>query len=135
MKESFRKVKALRDYESKVFFSIWVFFQKHSRIIGLRGKGEGISLTHHYHFHPIHRHLDISRAITGESSPLHIVSNRTRIRNLWFSSAPNTYSIFLITFWATIICKEAIENSSNKSAISAIKMGPKPRKAKLLYRY
>ena len=33
-------------------------------------EGEGISLTPHYHFHPLHRHLDISRAITAESSPL-----------------------------------------------------------------
>ena len=46
------------------------------------GEGEGISLTPHYHFHPLHRHLDISRAITAESSPLHIASNRTRTRNL-----------------------------------------------------
>ena len=59
------------------FFSIWVFFYEHSRITGLQGKGEGISLTPHYHFHPFHRHLHISRAITAESSPLHIASSRT----------------------------------------------------------
>ena len=35
------------------------------------GKGEGISLTPHYHFHPLHRRLDISRAITAGSSPAH----------------------------------------------------------------
>ena len=69
------------------FFSIWVFFHKHSRITGLQGKGEGISLTPHYHFHPLHRQLDISRAITAESSPRHIASSRTRIGNLWFPSA------------------------------------------------
>ena len=34
------------------FFSIWVFFHNHSRITGLQGKGKGISLTPHYHFHP-----------------------------------------------------------------------------------
>ena len=28
---------------------------------------EGISVTPHYHFHPIDRHLDISRAITAEN--------------------------------------------------------------------
>ena len=28
---------------------------------------EGISLTPHYHFHPLHRRLDISRAITAGS--------------------------------------------------------------------
>ena len=44
----------------------------HSRITGLQGNGEGIFLTSHYHFHPVHRHSDISRAITAESSPLHI---------------------------------------------------------------
>ena len=59
------------------FFSC-VFFHNHSRITGLQGKGEGISLTPQYHFHPLHRYLDISRAITAESSPLHRGgSNRT----------------------------------------------------------
>ena len=52
------------------FFSIWVFFHEHSRITGLQGKRECISLTPHYHFHRLHRHLGISRAITVESSPL-----------------------------------------------------------------
>ena len=42
------------------FFSIGVFFHGQSRITGLQGKGEDISLTPHYHFHPFHRHLDIS---------------------------------------------------------------------------
>ena len=50
------------------------------------GEGEGISLTPHYHFHPLHRHLDISWAITAESSPLHIASSRARTRNLWLPS-------------------------------------------------
>ena len=35
---------------------------------------------------PIHRHLDISRTTTAESSPLHI-SSRTQTRNFRFSSA------------------------------------------------
>ena len=52
------------------FFSVWDFFHKHSRLTGLQGKGENISLTPRYHFHPLRRHLDISRAITAESSPL-----------------------------------------------------------------
>ena len=38
------------------FFSILVFFHEHSRMTGLQGKGEGISLTPHYHFHPLYRH-------------------------------------------------------------------------------
>ena len=69
------------------FFSIWVLFQEHSRITGLQGKGLGIPLTPHYHFHPLYRNLDISRTITAESSPLHVASSRTRTRNLWFPIA------------------------------------------------
>ena len=69
------------------FFSIWVFFHEHSQITGLQGKGEGISLTPHYHFHPLHRHLDISRVITAESSTLHIASSWTWTENVWFPSA------------------------------------------------
>ena len=61
-----------------LFFSIWELFHNHSRIIGLQGKKEGISLTPHQHFHPLHRHLDISRTIAAESSTLHIGSSRTR---------------------------------------------------------
>ena len=49
------------------FFSIWVFFQEHSRFTRQQGTGEGIYLTPLYHFLPLHRHLDISRAITAES--------------------------------------------------------------------
>ena len=71
----------------KSFFSIWVFFHNHSRTTGLQGKEESIPLTLHYHFHTLHRHLDITRAITAETSPLHIGSNWTRTGNLWFPSA------------------------------------------------
>ena len=71
----------------KIFFSICVFFHTHSRITGLQEKGKGISLTPHYHFHPLHRHLDISRGIAAKSSSLHIGSSQTRTRNLWFPSA------------------------------------------------
>ena len=35
----------------------------------------------------LHRHLDISRAITAESSPLRISCSRNRTGNLWFPSA------------------------------------------------
>ena len=69
------------------FFSIWVSLHDHSRITGQQGKGEDISWTPHYHFHPLHRHLDISQVIIVESSPLHIGSSRTRTGNLWFPSA------------------------------------------------
>ena len=47
-----------------IVFSIGVFFYDHSRINGLQGKREGISLTSPYHFHSLRRHLDISQVIT-----------------------------------------------------------------------
>ena len=71
----------LRDFIFR-FFSIWVFFHNHSRITGLQGKGEDISLTPHYHFYLLHRYLDVSRPINAESSPLHIGSSQTRAGNL-----------------------------------------------------
>ena len=58
------------DWEKQVFFSIWVFFHEHSRITGLQDKGKGISLTPHNHFQPLHRHVDISRMVAAESSPM-----------------------------------------------------------------
>ena len=69
------------------FFYVDFSFSGHSRITGPQGKGKGISLTCHYHFHLLHRHLDISRTITSEDSPLHKVNNRTQTGNLWFPSA------------------------------------------------
>ena len=58
-----------------MFFFFYLGYLSHYlRIKGLQGKGEGISLTSHYHFHPLHRHLDISLAITAEGSPPHIVA-------------------------------------------------------------
>ena len=71
----------------KIFFAVWVFFDEHWRITGLQGKGEGISLTPHYHFRSLHRHLDISRVITTGSSPLHIASRRSQTGNFWFPRA------------------------------------------------
>ena len=64
------------------FFSIWVFFHEHSRFTGQQGKGEGIYLTPLYHFHPLHRHLDISRAIAAESSPFKTFCMETRLHNI-----------------------------------------------------
>ena len=83
-------IKRLENFKASMeffFLFIWVFFHEHSRFTRQQGKGEGIYLTPLYHFHPLHRHLDISRAITAESSPLHIAGSRTRTRNLWFPSA------------------------------------------------
>ena len=74
------------------FFFIWVFFHAHSQFTGQQWSvcvcvwGGGINLTPLYHFQPLHRHLDIRRAMTAESSPLHIASSQTRTGNLWFPS-------------------------------------------------
>ena len=66
------------------FFSIWVFFPKHSSFKEQQGKREAICPF--YLFHALHGQLDISRVIAAESSPLHVAGSRTRIGNLWFPS-------------------------------------------------
>ena len=48
-----------------------------------KGRGKGILLTPHYHFHPLHRQLDNGQAVIAES----LASSRTRTGNLWFPSA------------------------------------------------
>ena len=80
--------------ERNFFFTSW-FFSRTSAIQDSRW--EAISLTPLYHLHPLRRHLDICRAITVESSPLHIATSRTRTGNLWFPSAIQVIK-FLIKF-------------------------------------
>ena len=53
---------------SVLFYSIWVFFHEHSRFTGQQRKGKTAFLTPLYHFDRFHKRLDISRAITAESS-------------------------------------------------------------------
>ena len=65
------------------FFSICVFFPEHLQFTKQQGKVDAISLTPVYHFNPLHRYIDIIRAITAESSPLHLTSSGTRTGNLW----------------------------------------------------
>ena len=48
-------------------------------------KGKAISLTPVYHFHPLHRHIDIRRIIIAESAPLHIANSWTRTREPFVS--------------------------------------------------
>ena len=50
-------------------------------------KGEAISQNPLYHFHLCHRYLDISRAVTAGSQPLHIGNSRIWTENVWFPSA------------------------------------------------
>ena len=75
------------------------FTNIHKRFTGQQGRAGGgggggggffYSLTLLYHFHPLHRHLDISRAITPGSSPLRIASRQTQTGNFWFPSASHT---------------------------------------------
>ena len=61
-----------------ILFSIWVLFHVLSWFTGQQGKGKAIYLTPLYRFRPFHRHLDISWALTAESSHLHIANSRTR---------------------------------------------------------
>ena len=82
------------------FFLLFIFFYLgflpwkvctyvhfHAHITRQQGKGEAISLTPLSHFHPVYRHLNISREITVEGSPLHIAHSQTWTGNLWFLSA------------------------------------------------
>ena len=71
----------------KDFYSIWVFFYDHSQFTGQQGKWKAISLTPLYLFHMLPRHLNISRMITAESSPLHIASSWIQSRDFCFLSA------------------------------------------------
>ena len=43
---------------------------------------QGISLTPHYQFRPLHKDLEISRVITQESSPLYVASSQNWTGNL-----------------------------------------------------
>ena len=76
-----------RCYSAKHIFFTWVFFHGHSQFTGQQKKGEAISVGPLYRFHPLQKHLDISRKINVVSSPLHIASSRTRTGNFWFESA------------------------------------------------
>ena len=71
IKHSLKQTSAIINFD---FFSTWVFIHEHLRFTRQQRKGEAISLTPHYHFHPFHRQLDISRAISAKSSPLHIAN-------------------------------------------------------------
>ena len=88
---------------SEIYWSIFSYLAKNGRISTKKAAGFIIniisflsgtflrnfhdSLTPLYHFHPLQRNLNISRAITAESSPLHIASSQTRSWNIWFPTA------------------------------------------------
>ena len=93
---SFHRVLCNSRFARNCFF--FVLLPKYSRLIGQQGTGEGISLTPPFYLHPHPRHLDISRAITAESSNREpLVSERksltTKLRALCLS-IPRNYEKF-----------------------------------------
>ena len=70
-KVSYKSFLSMCKYSIFFFFYLG-FLSRTFTIHRTAGEGEAISLSPLYHFHLLHRHLDISRAITAESSPLHI---------------------------------------------------------------
>ena len=68
--------------ESTVFFLYLGFLSRPFTNHRFSGEGEGISLIPLYHFHPLHRHLDISQTITAESSLLYIASYQAQVSTL-----------------------------------------------------
>ena len=82
-----RKFYCFEDFTKPLAFFVWVktltkeskgikipclkflYIQEHSQFTVQQGNREGISLTALYHFQSLHRRLDISWAITADSSP------------------------------------------------------------------
>ena len=50
-------------YPMLYIFCILLFFHNYSRIIGRKGKDDGISLTPHHYFLPLHRHLSLAERL------------------------------------------------------------------------
>ena len=70
-----------------VFFFCLGFLSRAFTIHRTAGEGGGYLFNSSLPLPPAYGHLDISQAITAESSPLHIAGSRTRTGNLWFPSA------------------------------------------------
>ena len=92
---TFKKIgKACRSNLHITFFIINFFllgfFCKHSRFTGHQGKGVFIFLTPLYYFRPLHRQLNMSRAFTADSSPLHIASSETQTKKSNFFQSDST---------------------------------------------
>ena len=86
----------------RYFFSVWFSFTNIHDLQDSRGRGwlflpRPLSLL--FYFHLLHRHLDISRAITIESLPLHIASNRSRTgKSLVFEGKSLTTKLCIIKY-------------------------------------
>ena len=78
-----------------IFFLSGFSFANIHESLDSRGK-KGYFLAPLNHFHPLHRHINISWVITGESSPRHIASGLTQTRKPRFPSAsrqPLSYTL------------------------------------------
>ena len=74
----------------RYMIQIYIQFKKSYKLYKylVCSQGEVISLTPFYIFHRFTvQHLDISRPITADSTPLHIAGDRIRFRKPWFPSA------------------------------------------------
>ena len=71
------------DHIHNIFFLSRFSFTTIHESQDCRGRG-GIPLTPYYHFHSFYRHLDISRVITADSSPLPIGRSWTRTGTFGF---------------------------------------------------
>ena len=98
---------------SLLFFFYLGFLSRIFMIYRTAGEGGANSLSPLYHFLPLHRHLEISRAITAESSPLHIASSRTRAQEPLFSErkslttklhTPDFYSLLVTCYFLLVTC-------------------------------
>ena len=111
-----QEVKAMKFGQLIEFFFFFLIFLSGFSFTNIhdlrdsRRKGEAIYLTPLYHFHALHRHLDISRAITAKSSPQRIASSRTRTGNLWFPSA-SPWPLSYAPSWEVFFLKNYTQNA------------------------
>ena len=64
-------------------------------------KADAIFLYPFYHFHPLHRQLDISWVIAAETSDLRIAGRRNRKLNIWYTLF-RIYSFYTCTVAAVV---------------------------------
>ena len=105
-------MKLIGEAKTDIFFSIWVFFHEYSRFPGKQGKKEGISLTPLY-LQPLHTRSDIRRAITADSSPLHIASSRKQTRKLQLFKKPFWQMCILVKKYFSQKMYDSIQESLN----------------------
>ena len=80
------------------------FLTRTYTIYRTQGKGKAVSLTTLYHFHPLHRNLDINRTITAESSPLHIASRQPRAQVVKHKATHPALCLILSLIYCLLYC-------------------------------